>query len=465
MAPEKPESSNSPHGTPQSTWGIPIPMFGVTGDVNSGKSTFLRSIAPGPRTCIYDTEKGHVGCERLGFKRVDVPDEMLARYPGGYRALDTFVWWRDLIRTIPPGRFDVIALDVAEDIEQGLCDWVWENPLTFNHTREQYVKMSGIYWGDVAVIWKQILTDLAARCQTFAFAVHTGVVWVDKRPTQQKKPKGKRTLMELATLYLHLDRPLHADGGRRPVPTARVLKARLPKETIVNGRLLTVECLPPQLPEATPEAIRAYMATPPNWAELRPEEKSPEKPLTEEQWLEMRTALAQAEAERLRIERMAAERAAVAITPASPMSVPSTPTASPEPTPASAPTVTQSPSPVPPTLAGETLQQALANPPANGSHTPTPSPDPAHATTYTDGRLRVLGPDVRGGIHRVWDEIVLLLGLDFDQGRAAWKGTLATLCKVEDLGALTECELATFEERLIGKLRELHAKRGTVPPF
>ena len=291
----------------------PIPIIGVTGEFEAGKTRFLMSIAPGPDTCIFDTEASSESYEEVGAFRVDLPKKMLEVKPSGYKQLDMFEWWRDAIKTIPPGRFRVIALDVAEDIEAGLADWVWEHPLQFNHTRQQYIKMSGLYWNDVKAMWKPILLDLRSRCEVFAFAVHTGSVWANDKPTGAKRPKGKSTLMELASLFLFLERPTQADGGRQEVPSARVLKSRLSHNRIrPDGGLDTKAILPPRIPEATVEAIRAYIARPADYTRLTDAEKAVPQMMTDDERAAVRLATAQAEAETeaLRLQRMAEERKA-----------------------------------------------------------------------------------------------------------------------------------------------------------
>src|SRR3954466_5105790 len=114
-------------------------------------------------------------------------------------------WWND-IKKIKPGQFDVIMIDTISEIEDGLTEWVQKNPTYFNHSSGQYAKMSGIMWGDVKTLWKMILSDLASRCQTFVFCSHMANVWASDRPTGKRKPKGKETLMELASLYLQMER-------------------------------------------------------------------------------------------------------------------------------------------------------------------------------------------------------------------------------------------------------------------
>lgn len=291
-------------------WRKPIPVLGVTGEYGAGKTIFLATIAPGPETLIFDTEKSSASyAGDLGFTRVDVPAEMLKTCPGGYRPIDTYTWWVSLIKHIPPGKFRVIAVDVAEEIEAGLSDWVWENPLHFNRTKAQYLKMAGLYWGDVKALWKMLLADLASRCETFAFSVHMGSIWANEKPTDKRKPKGKLVLMELASLYLQLDRPKDDAGNVQARPSAVVIKNRLTHITMIQGVPNIIPALPPRLPIATPEHVRAYLQSPPDYAHLRPEERAPEKPMTEDERTDRRTAAANAEseAERLKIERMQME--------------------------------------------------------------------------------------------------------------------------------------------------------------
>ncbi|HZZ79641.1 MAG TPA: AAA family ATPase [Gemmataceae bacterium] len=290
----------------------PIPIIGVTGEFESGKTRFALSLCPGPETLIYDTECSSEAYEEIGARRIDVPAEMLKRLPNGFKPIDTFQWWYSNVLSIPPGKFRVIALDVAEDIEGGLADWVWENPLQFNHTRAQYLKMSGLYWGDVKAYWKSILLNIRSRCEIFVFSVHTAAVWGgDNKPIAGKtRPKGKSTLMELATLFLHIERPLRADGSKPEVPSARVLKSRLSHNKIVNGSLVTKSILPPNLPQATPEAIRAYIARPADYSNLDVKELAVPVELSADDRAAIKLATAQAEAdtERLRLERAIEER-------------------------------------------------------------------------------------------------------------------------------------------------------------
>lgn len=288
-------------------WPQPIPVIGLTGDYASGKTLFGLTICPGGSTRVYDTEKSSESYQTLGFDRVDVPQEMLARFKGRHKPVDTFQWWRDHVRSIEPGRFRVVMLDTVSEIESGIYDYVFAHPEEFGRTRAQYMKSSALVWGDVKELWKSILSDLASRCETFVFAAHLRQVWAGNAPTHKKAPKGKSTLEELASLYLWLERKADSKGNVPAVPSAIVRKSRLAHTRVApDGGVEIVPALPPRLPVATPAAIREYQQTPPDYARLADGERAPEEVLSDDDRAELRarTAEAEADAERLRLERL-----------------------------------------------------------------------------------------------------------------------------------------------------------------
>lgn len=291
---------------PKPLWEQPIPIIGLTGKYASGKTLFGLQLDPA-RTRVYDTEKSCETYSGLGFDRVDVPREMMQKYPNGYKPIDTYMWWAQHIKAIKPGQYRVIVLDTALEIEAGIADWVTNNPGHFGKTKAQYLKMSGLMWGDMMSLWKALLSDLASRCETFVFTVHMGDEYVGGSRTGKKKPKGKTTLMELSSLFLQMEREPDKDGNKPQVPSAINLKSRLAHTRIdpVEG-VKIISALPPRLPVATPAAINEYLRNPPDWDNLKPEERAPEHIASEEEMERLRTQRAEAEAEanRLQIERM-----------------------------------------------------------------------------------------------------------------------------------------------------------------
>jgi hypothetical protein len=284
-----------------------LPVIGLTGEYASGKTVFGLTIAPPEATLVYDMEKSSASYESMGFTRRDVPSIMLARGRGKpFLPIDLFRWWRDDIRQIEPGRYQAVLLDTASEIESGLCDYVYANPNEFGRTKPQYITKSNtpspLFWGDVKEHLKFLLTELSSRVETFAFTVHLKSEFVGGVPTTKKKPKGKTTLEELASLFLWLERKPNARGEIQAAPSALVRKTRLLHTHMSPAGMTMIPVLPPRLPVATPAAIRAYMLNPPDPAKLKPEELAPEEVMSEDERLELRAQIAANEAEARRAE-------------------------------------------------------------------------------------------------------------------------------------------------------------------
>jgi hypothetical protein len=294
-------------------WPQPIEIIGVTGEFASGKTLFGLTIAPGERTKVYDTEKSSGSYASIKFERVSIPDVMAALKPSGYKPIDTFTWWLDDVKKTTPGKYDVIMIDTISEIEDGLVEWVQKNPTYFGHSSGQYAKMSGIMWGDVKTLWKNVLSDLASRCQTFVFCSHMSNIWQGDRPTGKRKPKGKETLMELASLYLLMERKADKNGVMPAKPSAIQLKSRLVHISFdpETGELRDPQpCLPPRIPVCTPAEIRKYMNSPPDYKALKPEEKVQEETLTadERELLALQKAEAERDTEKMRLDRVSQQR-------------------------------------------------------------------------------------------------------------------------------------------------------------
>jgi hypothetical protein len=423
---QRPPSAGGP------LWRPAIPVLGVCGEYASGKTLFALTIGAGPRTRVYDTEKSSESYQQLNFDRVDVPLEMQRQFPKGYKPIDTFTFWVKHVREIEPGRFDVIALDVANDIETGAVDWVRANPGYFSRTAAQYIKMSGLLWGDMKNLWKSILTDIASRCQTFVFAVHMGEVWAGDKPSGKRKPRGKSTLFELASLFIQLERPKDARGVVPAVPSAIVLKCRLAhvRRDEATGAVEIVPALPPRLPVATPEAIRHYLDHPPNYSKLTSQERAPEKEITEDDRAAVRlaTAEAEAEAERFRLERLERQQRAEERRSDRPAAVPSGP---------------EAPGPQ------QAAQAATLKPAEANGATKQQQPEPGKATFAQLQQLESLRAEVFG-----------LMGVSGhrDLERETWAEILGKR-KVTTAGDLTPDQAAELIENLTRKAEALHAQR------
>lgn len=293
---------NTPSGA-----AVEIEVFGSTGEYKSGKTLLGLTIAPGvhpeghafsgrPRTLYLDFEKSGGTYGGTGCNRVDVPAKMVEAHPSGYRPLDVFTWFSAVVGKIQPGQYDVLIADPVTDIESGLVDFVKKNCGQFGLTDNQIQKGGGLLWGAVKDHWKSVLLALASKVKCFYFTSHLRDEWKGSTNTGRREPKGKETLMELASLYLWLERKPDANGLEPREPSAIVLKQRLADTTFTtDGTLSITPLMPPRIPVATVQTIRRYIASPPNYEKLHETERVIEKPATEEELLRLRVAAAEAE--------------------------------------------------------------------------------------------------------------------------------------------------------------------------
>lgn len=295
---------------------VHIPIIGVTGPFTSGKSLFMGTIAPGnKRTRYYDAElsaKQYAGGLQLDY--VDMQATMRVAFGNQtFRPVDMFRWWRNDVLSVEPGKYDVIATDPASDLESGLASWVASRYADFGFSTEaKFVMTGGIYWNLVRESWKALLADIASRCQTFVFSTHTRVKWVGGKPTSQSEAKGKSTLMELASLYLWLDRSPGPDGTVPKAPRCtRLMKNRVTFTRYIPGEGVVIQpYLPPAFDNCTPDTIRAYIKKPVDLGNLAAHERVTMTYQTEEerQAIELEIATANMERERLANERLARQQ-------------------------------------------------------------------------------------------------------------------------------------------------------------
>lgn len=303
---------------------VQIDVFGATGDYASGKTVLGGSIAPGPhpaghefagkpRTLYLDFEKSGCTYGGMGWRRIDVAQQMQDRFQDpktgivkNYTPLDVFEWFAGssragampgIIDKLRPGEYDVLICDPITDIESGLVDYVRTNPEQFHLTADQIRRAGGLLWGAVKDHWKTVLLKLSSRVKCFYFTSHLRSVWQGNQPTGKKEPKGKDTLMELASLYLWLERAADRDGSVPAIPSATVLKQRLTDTVFRDGEIHFVPLMPPRIPQATVQAIREYIANPPDYSKLKDGERVVEEKMSDDERLRLELAKAEAEAE------------------------------------------------------------------------------------------------------------------------------------------------------------------------
>lgn len=287
---------------------VPIRVLGVTGPHASGKTMFLASIAPGsfhgngPRTRYYDVELSASSYRGFGMHYVDVQEEMRKLYKESRftpRAL--YEWWRADVMRIMPGQYDVIAVDPANDLDSGLVDYVLSRHNDYGFkSAESFEKAGGIFWARVQEELKSLAADIASRCQTFAFSNHIREVFgKDGKPTGRKEPRGKKALMELAALYMWLERSPRSDGSVPEKPRCtHLLKNRLSYTGYDPETFDPIihPYLPPAFDDCTPGKIRSYISKPADYGKLKKDERVVERQMSEDERLLVQREIAEAQA-------------------------------------------------------------------------------------------------------------------------------------------------------------------------
>lgn len=273
--------------------GISIPFIGVTGEFGSGKTLF--GLLIDPERCVhFDFEKSAQTYESgLPFKRIDMQDEARAKFTNGrYRPQDLFTLWRDKFTSIPKGRFRVAVIDDVSTLEDGLFEYVRSHPAEFGYTAAQFAKSEPMVWGAGKSYYKSLM--LAAGIECCVMVTHMRAQFAGNRPTGKREAKGKETVMELASLYLMLDRKADDKGKVPEKPNAMKLKDRLSifiqnKET---GEFEPHPALPPRITGCTPARIRWYINNPPDYAKLKKDELALPEQLSDDEKLMLNAQMA-----------------------------------------------------------------------------------------------------------------------------------------------------------------------------
>lgn len=296
-------------------WPLPVPVLGVTGPVASGKTTFLLSINPYYElTKYWDFELSGVSHVATlpgfveGVNYFNVAKEMAKEFPDGHEDYELWRWWRQhILEQCKPGDTKLALTDPISELEESLVSDIWKRPNHYNTTHNKLANATGLVWGIMKSEWKRVLSNLAGRVETYGFSSHQAAVYAGGKPVPgKKKPKGKETLWQLATIYMELNRK--DEGDEMAPPSAKMLKNRL---SIIRpdalGNPLPHQVVPPFLKVAKPSVIRWYMKHP---VGLRPKLAADEvlhkEETTELDKQEMELALLEArkEADQVRLEAL-----------------------------------------------------------------------------------------------------------------------------------------------------------------
>jgi hypothetical protein len=302
----------------------------VTDDyIVTHNTLFGVTICPGPETLVFDNEGSSTIYEGIGFHRIDMAEQLTRKHPKGYSDEDRYLWWKEeAIRQGKMGKYRVLVTDPFSEIEAGIARHVERNPGKFGFTANQFKSSGGLFWGAVKAALKADLDQLRVLYETAYLTVHMRREFKGNTPTGRFEPKGKETLEELASLFLLFERKPDANGAVPAVPSATVIKSRLAHTRIgSDGQVEIVPILPPRLPQATPQAIRQYIQSPPNYNRLKKDERIVEEVLSDDEKLRLQAQIAESQREaseaelrkeELRQRALQAQLQAVAAAPPAP---------------------------------------------------------------------------------------------------------------------------------------------------
>lgn len=372
-------------------WGTPpgssreleIGFIGVAGEFGDGKTLFGLMVDD-QSVCVFDFEdsaktfESGMGLTRVstesqllaavgagkGSIRIDMIELMARAYPGGATSRQRFEMFLHLVAKIPAGRWRVCHVDTVSEIELGLVEYVKANPGKFGYTAGQFTSSAALMWGAVKDYWKQILGDLTAKFRTVVGTAHMRSVFDGAKPTGKREPKGKETIMEMASLYLLLERKVDAKGQKSEKPSGVILKDRL--TCFVrnqDGELETKAILPPFMEVCTPAEIRKWIREPFDYSKAGNKRYLlPSDQLTDDDKARMALATAEAQARaaemQLNLRTMMAQAGSAPAGLSTPGGQLPAPAATPVETPAPTPAAVPSESPL------KTVNGAGASPPA-----------------------------------------------------------------------------------------------------
>ena len=302
--------SKSVPPVPDPFWGevngapLKIRTMAATGEFGGGKTLLGLMIDPW-RTLVLDIESSATTLN-LPLKKHRVLYDEVSASAGNQIPTpeEAFVWWRDCILEIERGEYTVVVTDPINEIQSGAYDFVYRHPEMFGRTKGQYDKMTAMVWGDVKTYLEQLIGQLSNKIETFYYTLHMGQKWVAGKPVEGKrgqKAKGSDVFRKMADVLFVLDRPVDPATGKqtdkpRGVCAGPIGKSRLSHADPMTGKIQPI--LPPSVTGLDPAKIRQYIASPPDYARLKKDEKVQVQEMTEDDRLEVRREIAEAEREK-----------------------------------------------------------------------------------------------------------------------------------------------------------------------
>lgn len=238
---------------------FPIPFSGaifVTGPKSVGKTTFCITATDPKRVCVLDYDNSAQGFhQQLGFGQYH---NMLAESGSGVitSGVEVYKHTMAVISGLQKGQYDVIVVDNVIPVEAALSAHIDAYPSQYGLSAGQMQKMAGLKWGPFKMSYRAMMSKLLELSQLVFVTAHLKQPWAGNQPVPGLYvPRGNEALREACSLGLWLQPGIP--------PSALTLYNRITKFVLTDGgRPKPISVLPPRLPQATWDAIIAYMNSP-----------------------------------------------------------------------------------------------------------------------------------------------------------------------------------------------------------
>ena len=165
----------------------------------------------------------------------------------------------DLDKHLARGKFDVYVHDPIEPFEGGMAAWCEDKIKMFGYSTIGQAMKFGRFWSDVVyTTYRQFFSSIFDRgVKVINLVSHLKTPWQDNQPVPGKVvPGGKPLLHLLSSLVLWLENePANLDGA----PVGLVLKERLGKLEVVDGKWVSRRMIPQRIPHCTWNDIKGFM--------------------------------------------------------------------------------------------------------------------------------------------------------------------------------------------------------------
>ena len=232
----------------------------VTGEIDSGKSTFAYTAGPEPsRIAFFDNDLKSESIDKdLHFGAYFNLVRMFTQ-GGNFKPIAFFEMIMKLLDGIKEGEFDLIVFDNWTQIEGGINAYAEAHILEISDlSMGQAKSMSQLTWPAKRAMYGRVLDAFLNKAETVIVTTHLKDKWIGNVRTEAQIPQCQQPLAEKASLRLWLR---HNPDSQAPIGLVlkRISKSYYDKEF---GKMVIQPVLPRKIKPCTWEVINEYLENP-----------------------------------------------------------------------------------------------------------------------------------------------------------------------------------------------------------